>query len=827
MKSRLIKFACQGCGTKLAVPPEMAGVSDQCPRCGAVITAPETSTIESAPKKAKAGPKSKPTAVMPPPGTVPAAPTRAGASARENWSASELADALKPRAKALLRPSSELPVSTPAPPVSPPPPASPPPPKRLAGSDSELFPNAGNQAPGGRQGHEAPGNALPAQPSPRITGSKTKTLKTSFPASTPSGDQPTLPSVPRKPVSPSLESAPRPQERLVQHPQEQPAPSPAARPRPAREPAANGHPAPANEAPYQQPASPLQHHPIAFAPQSLHDERSETEAAMPGMGEMLAGGQGRPDPAAVDPRDPRPLLNVPFLPVAESPHRERRALKRRLYITGAILFLVLDAVLLIWFFGGDTGAASNEPEVPEMPQYGGETSHVGAPDGPTVAAPVMPSISSPSDFPAAGAAGVPKRTTPPLAIPLPGHSNTNVPTATPVVPSAAPATPVKDTSKEPIAGTASGDTPVPLATLPPEIKMMEPPDLGVPGAGVAGADPPGKSRGPPNPASTPVAPAPTAPVKPDPPTKTLSRQAQPHPLPLPTFDPPPGMTDPLPTPQLGTLPPLAPDTATALSSTALSSTAPPPAPAAPTVPPPAAASPTPLTPPPAATTGLTPPTSPPRINKVPADAKPALDTLQKFLAAPDWQARAAFVQKPAAVKPTMEKHAAKFGDGAVYPTVIDFVERYVGKDGAPPYCMFEVSGGTLPHPVLVLVEQPPKGEPVVDWEAFVEFKDDLLLKFLETEGAPAQTFRVLMRRKHYFDKDVPEIASKDAFQLQQPNAAFDGHVFIPKSNPLSKQLANQLGWSQDMPVVVELAWKTNGKHHWVEISKIVSYGWRT
>lgn len=220
------------------------------------------------------------------------------------------------------------------------------------------------------------------------------------------------------------------------------------------------------------------------------------------------------------------------------------------------------------------------------------------------------------------------------------------------------------------------------------------------------------------------------------------------------------------------------------------------------------------------------PQTPARVGKVPATAQSALESLQSFLAAANWQERAAFVQRADQVRPAMEKHALAYGDGPIYPASIDFVEHYPGKEGAPPYSMFELDGGSLKHRVLVLVDQPPKAKPLIDWECFVEFKDDLLLKFLTTQGAPDQSFRVLIRRKHYFDKDVPDLAGKDSFQVEQPNAQYDGHVFLPKGSALSKKLASQLGWGQDMLMLVELTWKNNEKTHWVELSRIVSYGWR-
>ncbi|CAN5712253.1 hypothetical protein BH11VER1_BH11VER1_26320 [soil metagenome] len=215
---------------------------------------------------------------------------------------------------------------------------------------------------------------------------------------------------------------------------------------------------------------------------------------------------------------------------------------------------------------------------------------------------------------------------------------------------------------------------------------------------------------------------------------------------------------------------------------------------------------------------------PVRLNSVPAEAQSAFDALRRFLEVPTWNERANYVKRPEVVKPLMGKNAAVSGDGPIVVSSINFIERFTKDKDA--YCTFEVSGGFLPHPVLAIVEQPATGPAQVDWESFVEFKDDLLLKFLENNGAPNQKFRVTMQRIHYFDKDVPNLDSKDSFGIRQPNAAFEGHIFIEKNSALGKQLANQLPWGKDLLIIAELAWKTDSKSHWVELQEITSYGWR-
>lgn len=214
------------------------------------------------------------------------------------------------------------------------------------------------------------------------------------------------------------------------------------------------------------------------------------------------------------------------------------------------------------------------------------------------------------------------------------------------------------------------------------------------------------------------------------------------------------------------------------------------------------------------------------LGRITDEAKSALDALLKFLDAPSWRERANYVQKSTEMPAALEKYASVHGDGPILVEQVEFLERYPSKGGVPPYCMFEVSGGVLKHPVLILVEQSAKNGVRVDWQAFIEFKDDLLLRFLENKNSAPQKFRVMLRRKHYFDRDVPDLAAKDSFEIEQPNSEFQGHVFLPRNSALGKQLTSQLGWSQDMPVIAELVWKSDAKAWWVEISKIVSFGWR-
>ncbi|RBP39753.1 hypothetical protein DES53_109180 [Roseimicrobium gellanilyticum] len=896
----------------------MAGVTDQCPKCGTTITAPPESTLEPVRRKTKFAPVPKSEADsehLPPPPAQPELPALPG------WSASELADALKPPAplpsyvpvgQSLAHAQPQL--HTPERSLLPDPPAIPDPgpvfmPKRKAQSEGAVAVAPPPPAAPAKSDHPILGSILDAPTLPR--GRATAPTPAPAPAweSPPAPDSapeaPELPapaaflmpeplpppaSLPEQPAQVSepapVEAAPSPPplpppplaEAPAEEPIEQPAPvlseSPALEsltptPAPAEEQAPTapeslpeslasaltGQPldAPTALAPTPEVAST----PIALVPESLPDARAAEEAAMPGMGEVLAGGQIAQDPAAPpDTRDHRPLLHVPFLPVAESPSKGRRTQKRKMYILGVVLFLVIDVFIGFWLLNAPRGALSEgtptestpKPTVPPTPSSAKTETNATPP-----ASPGTPAIGAPSEFAATQPEPSPeaapaKPSSPPMAIPLPGHSATDVPTATPipVTEASTPADPKKtepEASPPPASSTTAGMNPSAAPVASPDTgKQPVKPENAV----AAGPDEPSwllKAGPKSGDAAGPTTPAPTAPAPPTPAPAapggdgTVASMMGPQPTPAPT----PSGEDP---PWLRRIQPTFPaiDGTPLLPSTPQQPVGPPPpAPPAPgavdgsTIPPLAATTNMSVTPAPgvegapapAPTPAPAPASTATLIGKLPDEAKNALEVLRSFLAAPTWQERSAYVQKPEATKSLMEKHAAKYGDGPINPGMIKFVDRHPGRDGGPPYCMFEIEGGDLKHEVLILIEQPAEGSPKIDWPTFVEFKDDLLLRFLETQGEPNQSFRVMLSRKHYFAKDVPDLASKDSFQVQQPNDRFDGHVFLPKSTQLSKKLASQLSWNQNMPVIVELAWRTNGKLHWVEIVRIVSYGWRS
>ena len=213
-------------------------------------------------------------------------------------------------------------------------------------------------------------------------------------------------------------------------------------------------------------------------------------------------------------------------------------------------------------------------------------------------------------------------------------------------------------------------------------------------------------------------------------------------------------------------------------------------------------------------------------SKSPPEAAPSVKALKAFLTANTWTERLRWCQKPDSIRPLMQKYYQKHKEGPINVSRIDFLNHFPEKNGVPEYTMFEVTGPEFANPILVLIDQPPKKNAQVDWETFTEFRDQTLFQFLNNDSATPSKFRVMMHRKHYFDKDVPELDKLEGFEIFQPNTDYTGAVFSVKGSDVTKQILSQLQWGNDLAVILELAWKKRDDKHWVEIKSVPRYGWR-
>ena len=221
-----------------------------------------------------------------------------------------------------------------------------------------------------------------------------------------------------------------------------------------------------------------------------------------------------------------------------------------------------------------------------------------------------------------------------------------------------------------------------------------------------------------------------------------------------------------------------------------------------------------------------PPPVPALVTGMTDDSKPALETLQRFFQSKTWRDRLPYVQAPNSMEPIMHDYYRDNADGPLHPSHIEVMSYVKEPETGPPHCVFQVSGGGLKQPLPIMVEHAEEGWKV-DWLTFTEFRDELLLKFLESPQAEPARFHVLMRRAHYFDDDVPALDKKTCFQVMPPMPGFTGDVFALKGTPVARDLDKHVGWDVSQQfAVVELQWRKDDQYKWVELTSLVQLNWR-
>lgn len=218
----------------------------------------------------------------------------------------------------------------------------------------------------------------------------------------------------------------------------------------------------------------------------------------------------------------------------------------------------------------------------------------------------------------------------------------------------------------------------------------------------------------------------------------------------------------------------------------------------------------------------------PIVKNVPPECEGAAEALKKFLDANNWRERLAFMQLPGGMERKVQQYYTANPDG---PVEVDEIEYYhhnenpqVGK-GMHVVFVLRSRAWQFPMGVPVMVEVH-NNEARVDWLTFVEFKDDLLNRFLTTYMEGPVRFHVGIRRTHYFEDDVPDKEGKNAFEVAPPMGNCRGYVFVPKDTPLARSLASTLSWDKDLSLgVVELQWRREGGSKWIEMTALPQLNW--
>jgi len=208
------------------------------------------------------------------------------------------------------------------------------------------------------------------------------------------------------------------------------------------------------------------------------------------------------------------------------------------------------------------------------------------------------------------------------------------------------------------------------------------------------------------------------------------------------------------------------------------------------------------------------------------ESRRAAEALQAFFAAKNLEERMPLTLGAESMKSLMARYYAKKDSGPVEVSEIKLLRHEPKPEtGGGPHCVFTVASRHWEYPIPVMLQEE-NGQYKVDWLAFVEFRDNLLLAFLsDYQDMPAR-FHVGIRRTHYFEDDVPDLSEKDCFEIQPPLPTYIGYVFVPKNTKLSADLASRLSWETlTAYYIVELRWRRLGEMKWVELTGVPQMNW--
>jgi hypothetical protein len=200
--------------------------------------------------------------------------------------------------------------------------------------------------------------------------------------------------------------------------------------------------------------------------------------------------------------------------------------------------------------------------------------------------------------------------------------------------------------------------------------------------------------------------------------------------------------------------------------------------------------------------------------------------LLAFLAAPDWRARARHVLHPETTRPKMEAYHATFPDQATIPLSRRVDASHDDPEQGEKLVSYLVATAEIPDgfPVAVVFVD---GGWKVDWESFVEFRDDHFGRFAAGEGGDSGAFHLLVRNTHYFGPPFEGSDRLTAFRVDPPLPDRNRYAFVPTGSELHKTLASSTEWGRPCAPVLQLVRKrhADGSSH-LEITAILAPNWR-
>ncbi len=216
------------------------------------------------------------------------------------------------------------------------------------------------------------------------------------------------------------------------------------------------------------------------------------------------------------------------------------------------------------------------------------------------------------------------------------------------------------------------------------------------------------------------------------------------------------------------------------------------------------------------------PVKPPEPVKVSAAAEASL---RAFLEAPDWAARNAHVLFPETVRSAMESYSREAPDGPTPFKSIAVKQSQTDEKTGNTLFIFLVEIESLPTSIPVAVAETPKGW-LVDWQTFIEFRDDRFKKFASGPSGKTGHFHLIVSTPPPDRAASTENEHFASFLVDPPIPGRQELAFVKKNSDAYRVcLAATASGGIFTPVLELTKLTTPDKQTYLEILKVSAGDW--
>ena len=200
-------------------------------------------------------------------------------------------------------------------------------------------------------------------------------------------------------------------------------------------------------------------------------------------------------------------------------------------------------------------------------------------------------------------------------------------------------------------------------------------------------------------------------------------------------------------------------------------------------------------------------------------------SLQAFLEAPDWAARNAYVLYPDKVRGAMEAYSRAVPDGPTPFKSISVKQSQVDPATGNTLFIFIVTTEQFPAGIPVAVKETSGGW-LIDWLAFVEFRDSLFQQFVGGPAGKGGFFHLMVSVPLADSANASANENFTAYLLQSPLSETAQLAYVKKNSPTAARLLEQTAGGRAYAPVVEVEKRTTpNKQDYFEILSIKADDW--